>query len=147
MNKIEKYNKSIFETIKQVNEYGAEFWYARNLAEVLKYLKWANFEKVIEKAKESCKNSRNNVSDHFADVGKTIYLPKGAKREIQDIMLSRYACYLIVQNADPRKEIVALGQTYFAIQTRKQELLDEFEQLDEDKKRLSIRNELKEHNK
>ncbi len=147
MNKLEKYNKSIFETIKQVNEYGAEFWFARNLAEVLNYSKWANSEKVIEKAKESCKNSHNNASDHFADVGKTINMPKGAKREIQDIMFFRYACYLIVQNAYPRKEIVALGQTYFAIQTRKQELLDELEQLDEDRKRVSIRNVLNEHNK
>lgn len=147
MANIEEYNEKIFEKIKNINEYGQEFWYGRELAEILEYTKWDNFKKVIEKAKEACKNSDINVLDHFADVGKMIDLAKGAKREIDDVMLSRYACYLIVQNADARKKVVALGQTYFAVQTRKQELAEEFEQLSEDKKRLSIRNELVHHNK
>ncbi len=144
MSNIEKYNKTIFEEIKQTNEYDSEFWYARDLQEVLEYSKWSNFQNVIEKAKESCKNSNNNILDHFADVGKMIDLGKGAKREIEDITLSRYACYLIVQNGDPRKEVIALGQTYFALQTRKQEI---FEELSEEQKRLAIRNDLKNHNK
>ncbi len=146
MGDIKKYNKNIFETIKQLNEYGYEFWSARDLAKVLEYSKWSNFVNVINKAKISCKQSGINNSDHFADVGKTINLPKGATREIPDIMLSRYACYLIVQNADPNKDIIALGQTYFAFQTRRQELQEEYEQLTEEKKRLAIRNELKKHN-
>lgn len=147
MANIEEYNEKIFEKIKNINEYGQEFWYGRELAEILEYTKWDNFKKVIEKAKEACKNSDINVLDHFADVGKMIDLAKGAKREIDDVILSRYACYLIVQNADARKKVVALGQTYFAVQTRKQELAEEFEQLSEDRKRLSIRNELVHHNK
>lgn len=149
MNDLQNYKENIFESIKNINEYNEECWYARDLQEVLEYKKWGNFKKVIEKAKEACNNSKINVSDHFADVGKMIDLAKGAKREIDDIMLSRYACYLIVQNADPRKEAVALGQTYFAVQTRKQEIQedDDFDELTEDDKRLSIRNELRHHNK
>lgn len=147
MSNIEKYSERTFENLKNINEYGMEFWYARDLGEVLDYTKWTNFLKVIEKTKEACRNSNINIEDHFADVGKMVPLGSGAQREIDDIMLSRYACYLIVQNADPRKEVVALGQTYFAVQTRRQELEDEFKLLDEDKKRLAIRNELKEHNK
>lgn len=150
MGDLKEYKNNVFESIKKINEYDQEFWYARDLQEVLEYTKWSNFKKVIDKAKEACDNSKINISDHFADVGKMIDLAKGAKREIKDIMLSRYACYLIVQNADPRKEIVAYGQTYFAVQTRKQELQDEeqdFSNLTEDSKRLSIRNELKYHNK
>ena len=147
MNEIENYNEQIFEDIKRINEYEQEFWYARDLMTVLQYTKWGNFKKVIEKAKESCKGSEINVSDHFADVGKMVELGSGSQREIEDIILSRYACYLIVQNADPRKKVVALGQTYFAVQTRKQELVEQFEELTEDRKRLAIRNELKDHNK
>jgi DNA-damage-inducible protein D len=105
------------------------------------------FKKVIDKAKEACNNSDINILDHFADAVKMVQLGSGSEREIEDIMLSRYACYLIVQNADSRKKVVALGQTYFAVQTRKQELSEKFEKLSEDRKRLAIRNELKEHNK
>lgn len=147
MANIEKYNEQVFETIKHINEENIEYWYARELAEVLAYTKWDNFKRVIEKAKIACNNSNINVFDHFADVGKMVQLGTGAMRQIDDMMLSRYACYLIVQNADARKKVVALGQTYFAVQTRKQEVEENFEQLTEDRKRLAIRNELKEHNK
>lgn len=147
MNEKENYSDNLFEEIKYINDYDQEFWYARELAEALAYTKWGNFKKVIDKAKKACENSDMNVLDHFADVGKMVELGSGAEREIEDIMLSRYACYLVVQNADSRKKVVALGQTYFAIQTRKQELQEKFEQLSEDRKRLAIRNELKTHNK
>ena len=147
MTKITSYNKSLFESIKRINEYGMEYWMARDLAKVLEYNRWENFVNVIEKAKEACENSNNNVLDHIADVSNMIEIGNGGKREVDDVQLSRYACYLIVQNSDPRKEVVALGQTYFAIQTRKQELVEDFEELDEDLKRLAVRNELKEHNK
>lgn len=147
MEDIQQYNEKIFEKIKNINDYDQEFWYARELAEILEYAKWGNFKKVIDKAKEACNNSEMNALDHFADVGKMVELGSGSEREIEDIMLSRYACYLIVQNADSRKKVVALGQTYFAVQTRKQELSEDFEQLSEDRKRLAIRNELANHNK
>ncbi|NLK45034.1 MAG: DNA damage-inducible protein D [Tissierellia bacterium] len=144
---IEKYSERIFEDIKHFTEDGVEFWFARELQTVLEYTKWDNFKKVIEKAKISCKNSNINVSDHFADVGNMVQLGSGAQREIEDVMLSRYACYLIVQNSDPRKEVVALGQTYFAVKTRERELEESFDELTEEQKRLAIRNELKVHNK
>lgn len=147
MAEIEEYNEKIFEKIKHINEYEQEFWYGRELAEILQYTKWGNFKRVVEKAREACKNSDIAVLDHFADVGKMVELGSGATREVDDLILSRYACYLIVQNADSRKKVVALGQTYFAVQTRKQELIEDFEQLTEDRKRLAIRNELKDHNK
>ena len=136
----------LFENIKHINEYNQEFWYARELQKVLEYGKWDNFKRVIEKARESCINSNNNVDDHFADVGKMVQIGI-SEREIQDIVLSRYACYLIVMNADIRKEVIALGQTYFAIKTRQQELIEDYESLTEDKKRLAIRKEMTEHNK
>ncbi len=147
MTDIQQYNEKIFEKIKHINAYDQEFWYGRELAEVLEYTKWGNFKRVVEKSKIACENSDFNVLDHFADVGKMVKLGSGAERSIDDIMLSRYACYLIVQNADARKKVVALGQTYFAQKTRQQELSESFEQLTEDRKRLAIRNELKEHNK
>lgn len=147
MREIENYNEKIFEDIKHINEYGQEYWYGRELSEILQYKRWDKFYNVIEKAKKACENSDISTSEHFSHVGKMINLAKGAQREIEDIELSRYACYLIVQNADSRKKVVALGQTYFAIQTRKQELEENFEELSECKKRLAIRNELKEHNK
>ena len=140
-------NNKLFEDIKHYNEFDMEFWYARELQEVLEYTDWRNFIKVIDKAKEACKNSKNNVLDHFVEADKMVVIGSGPEREIKDIILSRYACYLIVQNGDPKKEAVALGQTYFAIQTRKQELAEQFTELTEDKKRLAIRNELREHNK
>ncbi len=119
MSDIDKYSDQTFEDIKHMNEWGNEFWYARELMSVLQYSKWGNYKKVIAKAKIACEGSNIAVSDHFADLGKTIQMPKNAAKTIEDIMLSRYACYLIVQNADPRKKVVALGQTYFAVQTRK----------------------------
>ena len=146
MSNIEKYKKSVFEKIKKNNEYGAEFWLARELAEILEYKRWDKFLNVIEKAKAACINSMIEVENHFSHLGKMVRIGSGAERRIDDIMLSRYACYLIVQNADSRKEIVSLGQTYFAFQTRRQELQEEYAQLTEEKKRLAIRNELKKHN-
>ncbi len=141
------YTESLFETIRHENEYGEEFWYARELQVALEYAQWRRFSEVIERAIEACKNSENTPSEHFANVGKTSPMPNGGFREIDDYQLSRYACYLIVQNADPRKKIVALGQSYFAVKTRQQELIENFEDLTEDLKRLAIRNEMKSHNK
>lgn len=105
------YSEEIFENIKHVNEYGQEFWYARELQEVLNYTQWRRFKETINRAKEACKASGNEIGDHFADVGKMINLAKGAVREVEDYMLTRYACYLIVMNGDSRKEVIALGQT------------------------------------
>ena len=122
-----------FESIKHIDENGVEFWYARELMIMLEYSKWGNFTKVIDKAKESCKNSNINALEHFADVGKTSKMPNGGKKIIDDFQLTRYACYLIAQNGDARKKTIALAQTYFAVQTRKQELTrQEYEQLSED---------------
>lgn len=135
-----------FEKIKQVKDDNIEFWYARDLALILEYKDWRNFLNVINKAKEACKNSNQDVSNHFGDITKMVELGSGSKREIDDIALSRYACYLIIQNADPSKEIIAKGQTYFAIQTRKQEL-QEFNIKTEEEKRLLLRQEMKTHNK
>ena len=146
MTNLEKYTKTTFEDIKNVNKFGIEFWYARNLQVTLEYTEWRNFKLVINKAMTACKKSNKDATDHFVDINKMVKLGSNANRKIDDIMLSRYACYLIVQNADSRKEVVALGQTYFAVQTRKQELQDDFDELNEDRKRLAIRNELKNHN-
>ena len=147
MNQISKYNKQTFEEIKHIDEYGNEYWYARELKEALEYAQWRRFEGVIKKAKDACKNSNNAIIEHFANVGKTSKMPRGGVKNIVDYKLSRYACYLIVQNGDPRKEIIALGQTYFAVQTRKQELLEqEYNLLTEDEKRFYQRNLTKKGN-
>ena len=140
MTNIQNNNKNIFENIKHIDEYGNEYWYARELQKVLEYSEYRKFLPVIEKAKIACKESNYNVLDHIAHVGDMIKTGKGAQRKVDNYKLSRYACYLITQNADPRKEVIALAQTYFAVQTRKQELLDEeFKDLSEDEKRLKIK--------
>ncbi len=141
------YTESLFESIRHVNEYGEEFWYARELQIALEYAEWRNFKKVINKAITACKSSENLVSDHFVDTNKMVNIGSGAERELDDIQLSRYACYLIVQNGNPQKKVIALGQSYFAVKTRQQELIENFDELDEDKKRLAIRYEMIEHNK
>ena len=141
------YTESLFESIRRVNEYGQEFWYARELQIALEYKEWRNFLKVIDKSKAACQGSDNAVSDHFVEVNKMVNIGSGAEREVDDIELSRYACYLIVQNGDPRKKVIALGQSYFAIKTRQQELIENYDSLSEDSKRLAIRNEMKAHNK
>ena len=126
-----------FESIKHIDENNIEFWYAREIMTILEYSKWQNFEKIIEKAKISCENSGISAFEHFTDVGKTIKMPKGAEKEIKDYKLTRYACYMIAQNGDPRKEVIALAQTYFAVQTRKQEITEkEYSMLTEDEKRF-----------
>lgn len=140
------YTESLFESIRHVNEYGQEFWYARDLQIALEYTEWRNFCKVIDKAKEACRGSNNAVSDHFVDVNKIVNAGVTSK-DIGDIQLSRYACYLIVQNGDPRKKVIALGQTYFAVKNRQQELIENYENLSEDQKRIAIRQEMKKHNK
>lgn len=139
-------NESLFDSIRHINEYGQEYWLARELQVVLEYSQWRNFAEAIERAKLACKNSGFEISDHFADVSKTINMPKGAHKDIPDCILSRYACYLIVMNGDPRKEVIALGQTYFAIKTRQQELIENYDELNEDQKRIAIRKEMKRHN-
>ena len=135
-----------FEQIKRTDETGNEYWFARELAPLLEYVQWRNFGKVLDRAMLACHNSGFNVSDQFAEVSKLIEHGKGGLRKVVDYKLSRYACYLIVQNGDPRKEIIAIGQTYFAIQTRRQEVADYFNQLDEDNKRLVIRGDIKQWN-
>lgn len=147
MSDLVKYSEQTFESIKHVNEYGEEYWLARELQPVLEYVQWRRFSDAIERAKLACKNSGFAVEDHFADIGKMVDIGSGAERQIDDVMLSRYACYLIVMNGDPRKEVIAIGQSYFAVKTRQQELIDNYEQMTEDQKRLAIRNEMIAHNK
>ena len=147
MEEIKEYTEKIFEEIKHIDENGKEYWEARELQDVLDYKKWQKFQNVIENAKTACEQSKFIIDDHFTQVGKMINLAKGAVRKIKDYKLSRYACYLIVQNADSSKEVVALGQTYFAIQTRKQELSEkEYSELTEDEKRFYQRNLTKKGN-
>lgn len=141
------YSELTFERIKHINEYGQEFWYARELQIALEYKEWRNFLKVIEKAITSCGKSGNDTDNHFVEVNKMVDLGSGSQREIEDMELSRYACYLIVQNGDPRKKVIALGQTYFAVKTRQQELIENYDDLSDDQKRLAIRKEMREHNK
>ncbi len=141
LNSEDKINYSTFEKIKRIDENGNEYWLARELQIALGYKQWRRFEAVIGRAKTSCENSNIMTDYHFASVGKTIKMPKGATKIIDDYKFSRYACYLIVQNADPKKEVVALGQTYFAVQTRRQELMErEYKNLTEDEKRIYQRN-------
>ena len=140
------YSEEIFENLKHINEYGQEFWYARELQSALEYSQWRYLKEAIERAKTACTNSGQNMTDHFAEVRKMVEIGSNAKREIEDIALSRYACYLIVMNGDPRKEVIALGQTYFAVKTRQQELIEDYDRLTEEQKRLAIRNEMKRHN-
>ena len=135
--------QSPFELIRRTNTAGVEFWSSRDFAHVLDYADYRNFEQVIQKARMSCFNSGQRIEDHFVDITEMIEIGKGGKRPITSTLLSRYACYLVVQNADPTKEIVALGQTYFAVQTRRQELTD---QGSEEDRRLLLREEMKLHN-
>ena len=147
--RIAEQHHETFEGIRQFDAEGNEFWIARQLAKVLEYSEYRHFQPVIERAREACRNSGHSVEDHFEDVLDMVEIGSGAKRQIADIRLSRYACYLIVQNGDPSKPVIANGQSYFALQTRRQELNDSeaFARLSENDKRLAIRNELAEHNK
>ena len=149
MKNIELTHHQSFENIKQLDKDGNEFWYARALSKLLGYSDFRNFTKVINKAKEACTNSGQEISEHIVEVNEVVLGGSGVSNPYPSFALSRYACYLVVQNADPSKPIVANGQTYFALQTRRQELKDDeaFTQLKEDEKRLFLRNELKEHNK
>ena len=152
MNKLKEidknnYNNKTFEDIKHISEHGYEYWEARELQIALNYSKWENFTKVVEKAKVACSNSNNNISEHFPEVRKPIIGGNGNIQYVVDYCLSRYACYLIVQNGDPRKEVIALGQTYFAVQTRKQELTErEYEMLSDTEKRFYQRKLTKQGN-
>ena len=134
-------NYNLFEKIKHKDENGNEYWNARELQTILDYKEWRKFKNAISKGKLACNNSKVMIEDHFVKVAKVINLGKGGKRSVDDYKLSRYACYLITQNSDPRKEVIALAQTYFAVQTRKQELTEkEYSELSEDEKRLYQRN-------
>ncbi len=147
MNELEKINETIFESIKHVDDDGNEYWYARELQKVLEYTEWRKFVGVIKKAINSCKASNYVTSDHFVGADKMINLGKGGQRKVSDYKLSRYACYLIAQNGDSRKKVIGLAQTYFAIQTRKQELLEkEYNSLTENEKRFYQRNLTKKGN-
>lgn len=141
--------QTLFDSIRKIDENGIEYWMAREFSKALEYTDFRNFINAVNKAKEACLNSQQNVNDHFVDVNEMVSIGSGAEREMTSIKLSRYACYLIVQNADPAKEIVAQAQTYFAIQTRIAEIqqMEEYNCLsDEEEKRLFLRNELAKHN-
>lgn len=143
--------KSPFEKIKRISEEGYEYWSARDLSKLLGYTEYRKFQNPIQKAIESCMNSGEQVYNHFAQVSDMVEIGSGAEREVDDIRLSRFASYLVVQNSDPSKELVALGQAYFAIKTRQKELLEEEEkrliQSEEDSKRLLLREQMRKHNK
>lgn len=145
---VELHHKT-FESIRQTDADGNEYWLSRPLGRVLEYSEYRHFQPVIERAKEACQNSGHAIADHFEEFLEMVEIGSGAKRHIQEIRLSRYACYLIVQNGDPSKPVIANGQTYFALQTRRQELSDQanFGQLSEDQRRLMLRNEIAQHNK
>lgn len=137
MNEITKYTEKIFDSIKHIDEYGNEYWEARELMPLLEYKEWRKFSGVINKSIDACNSSNFNVLDHFVQADKMVEIGSGAKRKQVDYELSRYACYLIVQNSDSRKKAVALGQTYFAVQTRKMEITElEYSKLSEDDKRF-----------
>ncbi|MCB5309160.1 DNA damage-inducible protein D [Yersinia massiliensis] len=138
-----------FEDLREYGNEGQEYWSARDLAPLLDYKDWRNFQNVLSRAAQACEASNLEVADHFVEATKMVVLGSSAQRELEDVHLSRYACYLVVQNGDPSKPVIAAGQTYFAIQTRRQELADDetFKRLREDEKRLFLRSELKEHNK
>lgn len=137
MNDIKEYTEKVFEDIKHIDEQGNEYWYARELQNVLGYRQWRSINDLIERAKITCQESKYNIDDHFAIQRKMIKLAKGATRKVIDYKLSRYACYLIVINGNPNKRIIALAQAYFTIQTRKQELIEkEYNELTEDEKSL-----------
>lgn len=144
---IQQYDELTFENIKHIDDNGVEFWYARDLQKTLEYTEWRNFLLVIDKAKIACDTAKNPIIEHFVDVNKSISSGYNTTRDIKDFKLTRYACYLIVQNGDPRKEVIALGQTYFALKTRQQELQENFNNLTEEQKRIAIRDEIKHHNK
>jgi DNA-damage-inducible protein D len=146
---IVKKHYQTFDSIKETDSEAREFWTSRKLSKILNYSEYRHFLPVVEKAKKACKKSGHEVSNHFEEFLDMVEIGSGARRKLEDIKLSRYACYLIVQNGDPAKPIIANGQTYFAIQTRRQELADDkaFQKLKEDEKRLFLRNEMREHNK
>lgn len=137
---------SPFDAIRKVNDEGDEYWSARDLAKILGYTEYGKFKNAIQKGEDACENSGQAVSDHFAHVSEMITVGKGARRKVDNVHLSRYACYLIVQNADPSKPIVALGQTYFAVQTRRQEIADELALMSEDELRLLRRGQMNIYN-
>lgn len=147
--KVAKQHHDTFEGLRNTDEHGNEFWLARQLSGVLEYSQYRHFLPVLERAMEACRNSGQKVADHMEDVLTMVDIGSGAKRPVEDVRLSRYTCYLIVQNGDPAKPVIANGQTYFAMQTRRQELADDatFARLGEDEKRLAIRSELATHNK
>lgn len=148
-NELTKPSSSLFEQIKKLDENNHEYWTARDMAKALDYLEYRNFKPVIDRASEACKNSGHASENHFVQFHEMVTIGSSAERPIENIKLSRYACYLIVQNADPSKEVVALGQTYFAVQTRLREIqqMEEYNRLStEDEKRLFLRNEMAKHN-
>jgi len=147
MSKLQEYNEKTFDDIKHIDECGNEYWEARELQKILDYKEWRKFEGVIKKAMNACENSDYIIFEHFVGSDKTISMPKGAGKKIKDYKLSRYACYLIAQNGDSRKTVIAMAQTYFAMQTRKQEIIEkEYSQLTEDEKRLYQRSLTKKGN-
>ena len=147
MNQVKEYTEKIFEGIKHIDEFGNEYWFARELQNVLGYHQWRSINDLIERAKVACKESKHNIDDHFAVQRKMVDIGSKTKRKVLDYKLSRYACYLLVMNGNPNKRIIALAQTYFAIQTRKQELSEkEYSELTEDEKRLYRRNQVRKGN-